>query len=340
MEKKCFFMKKRTLPHSLLAVSLVLASSGSAAQHSTLQQKLLRKVSVTWQGQQLAVALERLTSTAGIPLWLDRRVDRRQTVTMQFADQPLAQALEKIANQQSLGFVQLENLVYIGPQQTALELSTLLSQARDQLSKVPTKQKRRWLRKDTTSWPRLSEPQALVKNCLEEAGFQLLGDEKIPYDLWPEQSLPPLALVDHLVLLLVGFDLTCEIAADGKSCEIVPIARPLKLISQRLGPQRQTPHHRTSQAQPAKLPPGPARQLLTLRLENQPLGRVLDHFAKQLQLEVTWELEGKERLRAQRVSCDVENVRLDELLQNVLSPTGLRHQRDGKQVTIEVGDYP
>ncbi len=329
MENVFLSLKKRMFFYTLLAAILMLASSGFAAQNSTLQQKLHRKVSVTWQGQQLAVALERLAGAGEITLWLDRRVDRQQAVSMQCVDLPLVQALEKVAKQQSLGFTQLENLVYIGPQQSAEELDTLLAQARDRLAKLPATVRKRWLKKQPVTWPHLSEPRALAMMWLEEAGFQILGDEKIPHDLWSEQSLPPLALVDRVVLLLVGFDLTCEIADDGKSCKVVPIARPLKLLPQRRRPRRQTP-----QAQPAKLPLAPARQLLTLRLENQPLGRVLDHFAKQLQLEVTWELEEKERSRAQLVSCDVQKVGLDTLLQSLLSPAGLQHQRDGKQITI------
>ena len=340
MENIFLSLKKRTFFYTLLATILMLASPGSAAQNLNLQQKLQRKVSVTWQGQQLAVALERLAGAEQITLWLDRRVDRQQTVAIECVDLPLVQALERVALQQSLGFTQLENLVYIGPQQSTEELDTLLAQAREPLTKLPATVRKRWLKKQPATWPRLSEPRALAIKWLEEAGFQILGDEKIPHDLWSEQSLPPLALVDRVVLLLVGFDLTCEIADDGKSCKIVPISRPLDLLPQRRRPRRRGPPRRRPLAQPANSPPAPARQLLTLRLENQPLGRVLDHFAKQLQLEVTWELEDKERSRAQRVSCDVQKVGLDMLLQNVLSPAGLRHQRDGKQVTIEVGDYP
>ncbi len=285
-----------------------------------------QKVSVTWQGQQLAVALERLTSTGSIPipLWLDRRVDRRQPVTLEFADLALVEALDRIAEQQSLGFVQLKSVAYLGPRQTALELSTLLHQAREQLNKIPAKQKRRWLRKQATTWPRLSEPRTLAETWLREADLQLLGSEKISHDLWPEQLLPPMALVDRLVLLLAGFDLTCKIAPDGSGCKIVPIARPLKLL-----PQRRV------QATPRKkLPRGPSHQLFTLRLENQPLGKVFDHFAKNLQLEVIWKTEEKQA-RSQRISCDIQNVDLDALLQSVLTPAGLQHQRDGKQITIQ-----
>ena len=325
MKKKWRRLRGIAFGFALLAVVPLTSNIAWANPSKTLQQKLQRKVAVTWQGQQLAVALGRLTNAGDIPLWLDRRVDRRQTVTMQFADLPLAQALEKIAERQSLGFVQLESIVYLGPQQTALELPTLISQARNQLTQMPAKQKRRWLRKDKTAWPSLSEPRTLAESWLHKAGLQLQGSKKISHDLWPEQSLPPLALVDRLVLLLAGFDLTCKIAPDGVGCEIVPINRPLKLLPQRRHPR----------GKPPKAQAGPSsRQLFTLRLENQPLGKVLDQLARQLQLQVVWETEKREA-RSQHISCDVQNADLDALLQSVLTPAGLQHQRQGKQITIQ-----
>ncbi|NOZ40392.1 MAG: hypothetical protein GXP24_09220 [Planctomycetes bacterium] len=315
--------------------AILMASHVSAARRSpTFEQKLQRKISVTWQGQELAIALERLTSTGQIRLWLDRRVDRGQTVTMQCVDQPLALAIEKLAQQQSLGFTRLENIVYFGPQQATLELPTLIGQARDQLTKLPTRVRKHWLRSEATTWPRLSEPRALAKSWLRESLIELTGDEQIPHDLWAEQSLPPLALVDRLVLLLAGFDLTCEITLEG--CEIVPIARPLKRARRGRGngAKNFAPQTRTQKSPRGISREGLSRQRFTLRLENQPLGKVLDQFAQQLQLVVVWDVEDTSQTRAQLVSCNVQQVDLDVLLRQVLAPAGLQHHRRGKQITI------
>ncbi len=313
--------------------AIVLTSNVSAARRSpTFEQKLQRKISITWQGQQLATALERLTSTGQITLWLDRRVDRQQTVTMQCVDQPLVLTLEKLAQQQSLGFTRLKTIVYVGPQQTALELSTLMGQARSQLKKLPRQTRKHWLHTEATTWPRLSEPRALAESWLGEARIKLTGGEQIPHDLWPEQSLPPLALVDRLVLLLAGFDLTCEITLEG--CEVVPIGRPLIARPLKRARRRIVPKIASPQIQSQKSPRGISRQRFTLRLENQPLGKVLDQLAQQLQLEVVWDLAGEKPTRKQLVSCDVQNVDLDVLLSQILTPASLQHHRDGKQIII------
>ena len=322
-------------------------------KNQVLRQKLQRKVSVTWQGQRLAVALNRLASAGQVPLWLDRRVDRQQIINAQFVDLSLAQALENLIEKQSLGVALVKSLVYVGPWQAAQELTTLTEQARAILSELPAASRQRWLKSQPTSWPRLSEPRALAMDWLGAADIELIGSERIAHDLWPAQSLPALPLVDRLVLLLAGFDLTCQIAANGKACEVLPIRRPLTMTEEHLVPPTRPVQSQPKLSRPDSSLPGlvqprhtkprvssqrSSRQLFSLRLENQPLGSVLDHLAQQLQLEIVWQ-EGASALRRshrkQLVSCDLQKVELDELLRKVLDSAGLQYQLKDKRVTIQ-----
>lgn len=320
------------------AVATLMATHVSFAQRQLLDQparpssqnlirSLPQRVTVTWQGQELAVALQRLASTGQLALWLDRRVDRRQIIDAQFVDLPLGQALAEIAKKQSLGVAQIGELVYIGPRQAALELPTLLQQARSKLNALPQAARQSWLQSQATGWPRLSEPRALASEWLSKSNIALIGGEQIAHDLWQKQKLPILPLVDRMVLLLVGFDFTCEVAPDGESCKVVQIARPLKLTRQRT----------VAPARPRRSKKSTSRQRFSLRLENQPLGRVLDKFAEQLQLEVVWPQDsvGRSNLPRKRlVSCDVQNVELDELLSSILAAANLQHRLEGKKVII------
>jgi len=317
---------------TVTTLAFLLIGNHAFAQRSLPLSKLLQnRVSVTWEGQELGAALERLADNTQISIWLDRRVDRQQTVTIQLDDLPLGQALGKLAQQQSLGISQLGNILYVGPRQTAELLPTLALQARETLEKLPSQTtlqtKRRWLKPQAVSWPRLSEPRSLASDWVGEASATLVGVEQIVHDLWPAQSLPPLPLVDRLVLLLAGFDLTCEIGPDGKSCQIVPIDYSLMAV-----PQNRPPR---AESQPSR--PGRSHQVFSLRLENQPVGHILDKFAQQLNLTVVWDSRTATRdsLRERRISCDVKKVQLDELLQNVLAPANLQHQRKDKQITIQ-----
>ncbi len=317
---------------SILAVAilaLLLSYNDSLAKPTpSLKEKLQRRVTVTWQGQELATAVKRLADTAQIPIWLDRRVDRQQTVTLELDDLPLYQALEKLAQKQSLATVQLGNLLYIGPKQTARQLPNLIRQAHKSLESLPTQTRRRWLKPKATSWPRLSEPRTLADNWLREERLTLLDSQPIAHDLWPANSLPPSPLIDRLLLLLAGFDLTCQITPDGKSCQIVPLKPTFEVVPNDPLPPTKPKPTRTSR---------PSHQRFTLRLENQPLGPVLEQLARQLNLKIVWDqkIANRESHRQQHISCDIKNAKLNELLQSILAPAGLEHQRKDKQITIQ-----
>ncbi len=184
---------------------------------------LAQRITATWQGQQLGTALERLASTRQAPLWLDRRVDPRQRVDVQFTDVPFAQALAKLTEQHSLGVTQLDSVIYVGPRKTARGLATLARRARAALAQAPAALRKQWLRAAPSSWPRLTQPRALLKELLAQAGIELVDDKLVAHDLWQARELPPMALVDRVVLILAGFDLTCEISSDGKTWRGVPI---------------------------------------------------------------------------------------------------------------------
>jgi hypothetical protein len=80
-----------------------------------------------------------------------------------------------------------------------------------------------------------------------------------------------------------------------------------------------------------------SNQRFTLRIENKPVGAVIDHLAKQLDLEVTWDpalQAGPKTRRDAFVSCEVREANIDGLLKAILSPAKLAFQRDGRRVAI------
>lgn len=296
----------------------------------SLEKKLRQRITATWQRQELATALQRLASAGNFTLWLDRRIDRQQRFSAHVVDQSLERTLSAVTSECDCSFAKLASLVYVGPEQANAALPTLIKQARLPLRRLPSRVRRNWLRADPVSWPRLSEPRALVRMWLAEAKIELVGDQQIPHDLWTEQSLPAMPLAERLVLTLVGFDLTCRITDGGKRCEIVPI----DYDGLELG---NSPPTKQPKPQQARRPAATdlAKQRFTLRLNQQPLGLVLDKLAKQLQLTYDWQTLPADKLRQQLVSCDVKNADLDKLLRAVLASAKLRHRRDDNRVTIE-----
>lgn len=313
---------------TVASLAYVLATVASA-QEQTFQRSLQRSVSVVWQQQELASALSRLASTAEVHLWLDRRVDRQKKISARIDNRSLREALQIVAEEHQLGYAEFETLVYIGPQETTALLGQLSTRVKRSLDGLPKSLRKRWLRSAPTEWPHLSEPRQLIQSWLKSANLKVIGGDQLPHDLWRGQTLPPMSLIDRVVLTLAGFDLTARISHDGKSCEIVPI--PVELIQTAESASRET------RPQPASKKSGKkTEQRFTLRLQNQPLGKVLDHFAQQLELDVIWEtasLEAQSRKRL--VTCDVNQVDLDELLTSALRPLKLRHTRQGNRITIK-----
>jgi hypothetical protein len=306
-----------------------------------------------------------------VEIWLDRRVDPQQTIDIKIQDRPLADVLNKLTEPISLGWVELENLIYVGPIDSTRELPTLAAIARNSLAKVSAKDRKPWLEKSAVSWPRLSEPRQLLNEWLTSAGIELDNPTAVPHDLWNAKNLPSLSLVDRVVLLLAGFDQTCQISTNGKSCRIVPIARPV-LLTREYRPGRQMrefvqqlqniagvsinrsgsniavtgrveDHERIAQLlqedTPLKRePPKPkgrtSAQVFSLRLENQPVGKVIAQLAAQLGLEVVWDSALSANLQTKLVSCDVVDGDLPTLLAAILSPAGLTFELNDRRLEI------
>ncbi len=308
----------------LSTVSASLAQNLSAPTAQQTEWKLQQRFSVTWQGQGLGAVLQRLAETQGISIWLDRRTDPQQAVDLRLDDVSLTEVLEALVKKQALGFTMLGSVVYVGPVKSSRELQALSRQLHESLKRIPSSTKKRWLRNDPSDWPRLGNPQTLLAELLEEASLKLLSKDLIPHDLWEAKQLSPLPLVDRVVLILVGFDLTARISADGEACEVVPIKHPVAVKRNK---------RKAKRPKPLRRPARKKEKQYSLQLQNQPVGAIIDQLAKQLKLEVVWDKVAS-KSRDRRVSCHVKNVGLDELLNSVLSPGGLRFQRDGQQVKI------
>jgi hypothetical protein len=365
-----------------LAVATASLSAGSAcAAETRLTQLLERPVTVAWQGQQLGAALERLAESQQLPIWVDRRVDPNATVELTANNQPLGEVLTAVTQQHGLAFAPFNGIVYVGPQQTAGELATLSALARQSLSKSPAEVRTRWLRVKAWSFARLSEPRALLGELTASVGARLRDDERIPHDLWPERSLPAMSTLDRVVLLLAGFDLTCQISPDGRQVRVVPIERPVHVtrthtippsraaaVDAALAAMPEAKSERSGQkltlaatieqheqvasairgrsAATAKAtsprPPRSRRavQRYTVAINNQPVGKVIDQLASQLNLEVIWPeapTDGSPSVRDKRVSCKVDEASLDELLEAILAPADLSFKRFRTKVTISQG---
>jgi len=179
-------------------------------------------------------------------------------------------------------------------------------------------------------------------------------------------------LANQLTYLLHDFDLTWIAARDGKQISIVPIQRPVTIRrqhreaalaavpsgtvmpeqihptpSQGLVSVEATvetheliagrPQARTDASQRRAKSRQQTRQVFTLRVREQPVGTILKHVAQQtgLEFDVAKLSESELSQLTKRVSFEVTNASLDELLQAICKPASLRATRRNGVLTID-----
>jgi hypothetical protein len=197
------------------------------------------------------------------------------------------------------------------------------------------------------------------------------GLDQIPHDLWPAVDLPPLSWTDRLTLVLAGFGLTFQLSDRGETVQLVKLPRPagyLHTYSVTLsqpdldGIAAQFPrgaiegsassvtlwgteqeharlqkllvrHATDAQAGRSVAGGGRGMTLHTLRVQQQPVGVILKTLEQKLQLRFQFDPEVSAQLQT-RVTLDIRDVPLEKLLDEVLTPVGLTHRREGDVIRI------
>ena len=344
---------------------------------AALQERLAQPVdNVYWSGTPLRRALNRLSAAERIAVVLDRRVDPDQKVEFSLGNVPLKEALEQIAEKLQLGLSLPGPLAYFGPPEAASRLWTLAELRRDEARKLPADVGRKFLQAERLAWEDFATPRDLLAQLAAQAGIEIAGLEQVPHDLWAAADLPPLPLVDRLTLIVVQFDLTFQIAADGRSialvpapenativrsypggrqpdelaarwAELVPDSR-IKVVGEKIyvkGPmedhQRLTDSQHTARRPSKPAGKGQEEQRHTLRVTNAPLGKVLEELAGRFQLELKIDEAALQQAGIslqQQVSFSVKDATMDGLFEAVLNPVGCTFRRQGKTLEVRPAD--
>ena len=338
-----------------------------------LQKRLARPVGISWSGNRLRKALDSLSRAQQVAVLIDRRVDPGQKLELQLNELPLEATLHEIARRQELGVSLLRSVVYFGPLRASSPLRTIAAMRTEEIRRLPVGLQRRFLLPKRFGWDDFAMPRELLVELAEQSGLEIEGAHRVPHDLWAAADLPPLSLVDRLTLILVQFDLTFQLAGDAKTLSLVPLPDEVALTRGYPGgpdpkatakkyaalvPQSRIKvvgsqvyvsglleaHERLSSAgRPPKQPtPGPADgsfadKRFTLRAQQQPAEALLQALAEKLSLDFRIDRRALQEAGISletRVSLSVKDATIDELLSEVLRPTGLKFRRRGSVVEI------
>jgi hypothetical protein len=237
-------MKARELPArsrwraaaTALAAAALLGASPADVSGATnwltgapLQRQLTQPVGISWSGNPLRQALGGLSRTQRVAVLIDRRVDPGQKLELQLNDLPLEALLREIARTRQLGVSLLGSVVYFGPPRASSLLRTIAALRTEEIRGLPADLQRKFLLPQRIAWDDFATPRDLLAQLAEQNGLQITRADLVPHDLWAAADLPPLSLVDRLTLILVQFDLTFQVARDGKSVNLVAVPERVAL---------------------------------------------------------------------------------------------------------------
>lgn len=326
------------------------------------QQELRKPAGLIWSELPLHVAVTSLQRNRGLPVWLDRRCDPSQKLTMS-SPKPLGDSFAELSEtMDTLDIAWSEQVLYFGPPAAANRWATTHYKHREMLTQLRPAQRRRWNNKKPWTWVRLTDPRQLLDQLQSEWGSPFQGRDQVTHDLWAAREYPPLPLFVRLELLLSGFDLTYTFDKRGNP-RIRPMPqRPRIQRAVAIGPDGRTAFDEIlTRAPEARLSAGgetliaswatheklrrlddtaktqrqpPAASLrYTLQAQNKPLGPLLRQLCQQLQLECEFHKNAQINDRTM-VSFTVEQATLDELLLAVLRPVGLRYKLQARKLTV------
>ena len=288
-------------------------------------------------------------------VFLDRRVDPGTIVTISLTGVTFEQFLWTLASQLNLDVCPIGDVYYLGPPATAQRLPVIAERVREQISALPQREKPRTGKLRSLSWTPLTDPEILLRQTMDEASIE--WPIEVEHDLWPGGDLPEMEFADRLVLLLAGFNLSPKFSQQTTSpleqslesndrvgkkimlCqsneaktlmkaarkEFSDVARISRRGSEITGTgtvadlariRRWLVEHQTPVARPAD------QNRFTMNNTTATRIQILQKVADSLNRELRFSPE-HQTLLGERVTLNVSNVSIDELLAEILNGTGL-----------------
>lgn len=226
----------------LLAVEpVVLDRPAPKLVTSTLfRDELQRDISAVWGSIELRSVLMRIQKDREVAVLLDRRVDPNATYEVRFTGEQLRDAFARLAQLADAGVSLPENVVYIGPAESAHWLLTAIEQGETALAsaelKIPERRQFDLCARKTVPWQDLTEPREILQQIASLYQLTIEGLDDVPYDLWAAGTLPSVSAAEALTLVTIQLDLRWEWQPGGREIRLLPW-RPPALLERRYRPR-------------------------------------------------------------------------------------------------------
>lgn len=189
----------------------------------------------------LRETVEQLSKIRDVNIWLDRRVDPDLPVPVRLqlnSREPMRTILQPLAESLNLGYCEVGNIIYIGPEETAALLPLLFALRKEQMDKLPDSERRNLTRVIRLESEYLDTPAEVVRKIMQPIKGDFTAFDQLPHDLWPELRFSKVTPAELLTVLLAGFDMTFVVSKDGK--KLAPVKIPHELVVSREYPVAET----------------------------------------------------------------------------------------------------
>jgi len=344
----------------------ILAQAERPAGAKDFEAKWQATIGLSWNENPLRDALNRLSESQEIAIWLDRRIDPDQKITLRVSDQTVEQTLNTLANQLDIGLCVVGPVAYLGPKSTTAKLATVAALREDEMRRLPAERSRVLMSPKSSQWNDLATPQELVDQLATDAKIEVVA--QLPHDLWAGNRMPPLSFANRMSLIVAGFDRTFVFSPDGSAVrfvlipETVEITRKYRLPGSaskaaeavaKIAPNArlrtvgeelevtgsQESHDKVRRllagervVRPPVAPTG-SRKVFKLTVEEQQIGAILNLVAKETKKKLNAPATVIEKLKA-RVSFSVDDVGLEELLNATLKGSDLKYRVTETEIQI------
>jgi hypothetical protein len=190
------------------------------------QVQLQRTIRTTWTAISLDAVLQQIARTQRICIWLDRRIDKGQSIQLDSGEsRSVFSTLQEVLGQCNLSGFWIDDIYYIGDLEQVAALVSSRQRAANALRSAPEISRKAWLARKPFAWPRLTRPAELLQREFPDLGAEGGG---LPHDLWPAFSGPPLSRLDLLLVIATGFGM--EPALDPSAAAAVTLI-PIRSIA-------------------------------------------------------------------------------------------------------------
>jgi hypothetical protein len=332
-----------------------------------------RPASILWKQQPLREGLINVSRVYNVSIWLDRRLDSSNEVTLNLSKDRIDQLLVDVAQSANAQFGFIESVAYIGPAAEVSQLQMAYWRAWYSYRKMKNAETKKAndnyvdrLDCQPLTWQRFSTPLEILKEIEEKWGITLDDKDLIPHDVWAQGDYPPLTLPGQLSLVLAGFGLTAEPTASPLRWKIAkpkPVSKAMlsypspdwkgSQIEQLLKNHADFDFKKENdlallQAEPSvhydlmisriwAALPKPKSRFATIRftfeVNNIPAPEVIEGIATQLKLSTSWKID-RQSLKDKRISLNITQADLEGMLKQISQATGTTLQVVDESIMI------